>query len=53
MGVSAAAATAMVKKLAELGLVEHRPYHGAQLTDAGDAGGRSRCCAITGCWSCT
>src|SRR4029078_7860976 len=36
MGVSAAAATAMVKKLAELGLVEHRPYHGAQLTDAGN-----------------
>jgi DtxR family transcriptional regulator, Mn-dependent transcriptional regulator len=36
MDVSAAAATAMVKKLAELGLVEHRPYHGAQLTDAGD-----------------
>jgi len=36
MGVSAAAATAMVKKLADLGLVEHRPYHGAQLTDAGN-----------------
>src|SRR6478609_6565563 len=35
MGVSAAA-TAMVKKLADLGLVEHRPYHGAQLTDAGN-----------------
>src|SRR4051794_9147345 len=36
MGVSAAAATAMVKKLADLGLVEHRPYHGALLTDAGN-----------------
>ena len=28
MDVSAAAATAMVKKLAEMGLVEHRRYHG-------------------------
>ena len=36
MDVSAAAATAMVKKLAELGLVEHRRYHGAQLTPAGE-----------------
>jgi DtxR family Mn-dependent transcriptional regulator len=36
MDVSAAAATAMVKKLAEMGLVEHRRYHGAQLTDAGE-----------------
>jgi DtxR family transcriptional regulator, Mn-dependent transcriptional regulator len=36
MDVSPAAATAMVKKLAEMGLVEHRPYHGAQLTPAGE-----------------
>ncbi len=36
MSVSAAAAAAMVKKLAELGLIEHRTYHGAQLTDAGN-----------------
>jgi DtxR family Mn-dependent transcriptional regulator len=36
MDVSAAAATAMVKKLAEMGLVEHRRYHGAQLTPAGE-----------------
>ena len=36
MGVSAASATAMVKKLAELGLVEHRRYHGAPLTPAGE-----------------
>jgi DtxR family Mn-dependent transcriptional regulator len=36
MAVSPAAATAMVKKLAELGLVEHRRYHGAMLTEAGE-----------------
>ena len=36
MDVSAAAATAMVKKLADMGLVEHRPYYGARLTDAGE-----------------
>jgi DtxR family Mn-dependent transcriptional regulator len=36
MAVSAAATTAMVKKLAEMGLVEHRRYHGAQLTAAGE-----------------
>jgi DtxR family Mn-dependent transcriptional regulator len=34
--VSPAAATAMVKKLAEMGLAEHRPYHGAHLTPAGE-----------------
>jgi len=34
--VSAAAATAMVKKLAEMGLAEHRPYYGARLTPAGE-----------------
>jgi DtxR family transcriptional regulator, Mn-dependent transcriptional regulator len=36
IGVSAASATAMVKKLAGLGFVEHRPYHGVQLTEAGE-----------------
>jgi DtxR family transcriptional regulator, Mn-dependent transcriptional regulator len=36
MAVSPAAATAMVKKLAEMGLVEHRRYHGAMLTEAGE-----------------
>ena len=36
MDVSPAAATAMVKKLADMGLAEHRRYHGAQLTPAGE-----------------
>jgi DtxR family transcriptional regulator, Mn-dependent transcriptional regulator len=36
MGVSAASATAMVKKLATLGLVEHSPYHGVTLTPPGE-----------------
>jgi DtxR family transcriptional regulator, Mn-dependent transcriptional regulator len=36
MDVSPAAATAMVKKLADMGLAEHQPYHGAQLTPAGE-----------------
>jgi DtxR family transcriptional regulator, Mn-dependent transcriptional regulator len=36
MGVSAASATSMVKKLDQLGLVDHRRYHGAQLTAAGE-----------------
>ena len=35
MGVSAASASAMVKKLAALGLVEHAPYHGVELTEDG------------------
>jgi DtxR family Mn-dependent transcriptional regulator len=34
-GVSAASASAMVKKLAALKLLEHEPYRGARLTDAG------------------
>ena len=34
MGV-APSATAMVKKLAALGLAEHAPYRGVELTDAG------------------
>jgi DtxR family Mn-dependent transcriptional regulator len=35
-GVSPASASAMVKKLAALELVEHEPYHGASLTSAGE-----------------
>ena len=35
MGVSAASASAMVKKLAALGLAEHAPYRGVALSDAG------------------
>jgi DtxR family transcriptional regulator, Mn-dependent transcriptional regulator len=35
-GVSAASASAMVKKLAALDLLEHEPYRGATLTDAGE-----------------
>ena len=35
LGVTPGSASAMVKRLGELGLVEHRPYHGVSLTDAG------------------
>ena len=35
MGVSAASASSMVKKLNGLGLVEHLPYRGVELTDRG------------------
>src|SRR5919197_1400175 len=35
-GVSAASASAMVKKLAALDLIEHEPYRGTRLTDAGE-----------------
>jgi DtxR family Mn-dependent transcriptional regulator len=35
LGVTAASASGMVKRLGELGLVEHRPYHGVSLTEAG------------------
>jgi DtxR family transcriptional regulator, Mn-dependent transcriptional regulator len=35
LGVSAASASNMVKKLHGLGLVEHLPYHGVELTPAG------------------
>jgi DtxR family transcriptional regulator, Mn-dependent transcriptional regulator len=35
LGVSAPSATSMLKKLAVLGLAEHAPYRGAELTDAG------------------
>ncbi|MGA9858473.1 MAG: metal-dependent transcriptional regulator [Solirubrobacteraceae bacterium] len=36
MGVTAASASGMVKRLGELGLVTHRPYHGVLLTEAGE-----------------
>jgi DtxR family transcriptional regulator, Mn-dependent transcriptional regulator len=36
LGVSPASASAMVKKLAVLGLAEHRPYRGVTLTAAGE-----------------
>jgi len=35
LGVSAASATSMLKKLAALGLVSHVPYRGAELTASG------------------
>jgi DtxR family transcriptional regulator, Mn-dependent transcriptional regulator len=35
LGVSPASASAMCKRLAALGLVEHEPYHGVRLTRAG------------------
>ncbi len=35
LNVTPASASGMVKRLGELGLVTHRPYHGVQLTDAG------------------
>ncbi|MFL5384742.1 MAG: metal-dependent transcriptional regulator [Longimicrobiaceae bacterium] len=35
LGVSAAAATSMLKRLAAAGLVEYAPYYGAQLTPRG------------------
>jgi DtxR family Mn-dependent transcriptional regulator len=34
LGVTAASASGMVKRLGELGLVSHRRYHGVLLTDA-------------------
>src|SRR5918995_1096745 len=38
MGVSAPSATAMTKRLAELGLVERLPYRGVALTETGRLG---------------
>jgi DtxR family Mn-dependent transcriptional regulator len=35
LGVTPASASGMVKRLSELGLVEHRPYRGVALTDDG------------------
>jgi DtxR family transcriptional regulator, Mn-dependent transcriptional regulator len=36
LGVSPGTVTAMLKRMAELGLVEHQPYHGVTLTPAGE-----------------
>lgn len=36
LAVAAPSATAMIKKLASLGLVRHTPYHGVELTDEGE-----------------
>src|ERR1700742_17655 len=36
LGVTAASASGMVKRLGELGLVTHRRYHGVLLTEAGE-----------------
>ena len=36
LGVTAASASGMCKKLGELGLVSHVPYKGVELTDAGE-----------------
>jgi DtxR family Mn-dependent transcriptional regulator len=36
LGVTPASASAMAKRLADLGLVSHEPYRGARLTDAGE-----------------
>jgi DtxR family Mn-dependent transcriptional regulator len=36
LGVAPATATAMLQRLAELGLVEYRPYRGVRLTVAGE-----------------
>src|SRR5437764_1259745 len=35
LGVTAASASGMVKRLGELGLVTHTPYHGVRLTEPG------------------
>jgi DtxR family Mn-dependent transcriptional regulator len=35
LGLSPGTVTTMLKRMADLGLVEHRPYHGVELTDAG------------------
>ncbi len=35
IGVTPASASGMVKRLCELGLVEHQPYHGVSLTEGG------------------
>src|SRR4051812_19384913 len=36
LGVSPGTVTAMLKRMAEMGLVEHEPYHGVSLTPAGE-----------------
>ena len=53
MGVTAASASGMVRKLCELGLVAHEPYKGVRLTERGRRRSRSRSSATTGCSSST
>ena len=36
LGVSPGTVTAMLKRMAKLGLLEHEPYHGARLTESGE-----------------
>ncbi len=36
LGVTAASASAMLKRLSDAGLVDYEPYHGARLTDRGE-----------------
>jgi DtxR family Mn-dependent transcriptional regulator len=36
LGVSPGTVTAMLKRMAKLGLLEYEPYHGARLTDSGE-----------------
>ena len=36
MQVSGASSTSMIKKLAKMNLVQHTPYHGVELTEAGE-----------------
>jgi DtxR family Mn-dependent transcriptional regulator len=36
MGVAPGTVTAMLKRMAEMGLATHRPYHGVELTEAGE-----------------
>jgi DtxR family Mn-dependent transcriptional regulator len=36
LGVSPGTVTAMLKRMSELGLVEHEPYHGVSLTESGE-----------------
>ena len=47
MGVSPASATNMIKRLAEMNILQHRPYQGVELTPSGPW----KSCAITGCWN--
>src|ERR1039458_1375288 len=35
LGVTPASVSGMVRKLTEVGIVEHQPYHGVRLTDQG------------------
>ena len=52
LGVTAASATAMIKRLASVGLVRHEPYHGVSLTRPARRP-RSRSSGTTGCSSST